>query len=136
MLRSIQNQFLLPARRLRYYSQSLAAAGTETASRVAHDVSASNTDADTVCHAYFVRRNTRGSIPVYTDNRMQKHLTLIRNVEGNTEHLVRDIKETLFQPDTPEAERLRINTVRGRHVVLSGGYFKTQVVQWLQSKGF
>lgn len=134
MLRSIQNQFLLPARRLRWYSQSLAAAGTETASQVTRDAVASNPN--TVRYSYFVRRNTRGSIPVYTDIRMQKHLVLIRNVEGNTEDLARDIKATLFPPGTPEAERLKVDTVRGRHIVLSGGFFKTQVVQWLQSKGF
>ncbi|EKM55523.1 uncharacterized protein PHACADRAFT_47657, partial [Phanerochaete carnosa HHB-10118-sp] len=89
-----------------------------------------------VRHSYFVRRNTRGSIPVYTEIRAQKHLVLIRNVEGNTEDLARDIRETLFQPGTPETERLKVNTVRGRHVVLSGGFWKTHVVEWLQSKGF
>ncbi|GJE90870.1 mitochondrial large subunit ribosomal protein-domain-containing protein [Phanerochaete sordida] len=134
MLRSIQNQFLLPARRLRYYSQSLAAAGTETASQVTHDAPVVNPNA--VRYSYFVRRNTRGSIPVYTDVRMQKHLVLIRNVEGKTEDLARDIKASLFPAGTPEAERLKVELVRGRHVVLSGGFFKSAVVQWLQSKGF
>ena len=57
-------------------------------------------------------------------------------MDCTVQDLVRDIKQTLFEPGTPEAERLRVDTVRGRHVVLSGGFFKTQVVQWLVSKGF
>ena len=58
----------LPAAR-RCYSQSLAAVSPKP-----------------VQHAYFVRRNTRGSIPVYTDTRMHtKFCTLIRNVEGNAQ---------------------------------------------------
>jgi hypothetical protein len=38
-----------------------------------------------VRHPYFIQRNSRGSIPVYTDvrNAGTRYLVLIRNVEGN-----------------------------------------------------
>ena len=43
-------------------------------------------DVPLVQHPYFVSRNTRGSLPVYTDIRnSNKYLTLIRNVEGNVD---------------------------------------------------
>ena len=42
--------------------------------------------AQPVRHAYFVPRNSQGSVPVYTDTRMHNKLcTLVRNVEGNVE---------------------------------------------------
>jgi hypothetical protein len=39
----------------------------------------------TVTHPYFVPRNTKGNLPVYTDvrNAGGRYLVLIRNVEGN-----------------------------------------------------
>ena len=39
----------------------------------------------TVTHSYFVPRNTKGNLPVYTDvrNAGGRYLVLIRNVEGN-----------------------------------------------------
>lgn len=41
--------------------------------------------ATVVRHPYFIQRNSRGSIPVYTDvrNAGSRYLVLIRNVEGN-----------------------------------------------------
>jgi large subunit ribosomal protein L49 len=76
MLTSIQTQLLQPARRLRFYSQSVAQA-------VAVQPTAT---AKPVHHSYFVRRNKNGNMPVYTDIRMRnKYLTLIRNVEGNVD---------------------------------------------------
>lgn len=115
-----------------------------------------------VRHSYFVPRNSRGSIPVYTDTRMNnKYYTLIRNVQGNADvscfsvasrrqaglltspcaprflqDLAREMQAALFPPGTPEATRLAVATVRGRHVVLTGGHWKREVVQWLQSRGF
>lgn len=76
-------------------------------------------------------------MPVYTDTRMNnKYYTLIRNVQGNADDLAREMQTALFPPGTPEATRLAVATVRGRHVVLTGGHWKREVVQWLQSKGF
>lgn len=131
----------LPARRC--YSQALAAAPPE--------------QAKVVQHPYFVRRNSQGSVPVYTDVRMHnKYCTLIRNVEGNVEvrsstvcvpavpltcclahqQLAAELKQSLFQPGTLEAERVKFNIVRGRHIVLTGGHFKKELLEWLTSKGF
>ncbi|PSR94129.1 hypothetical protein PHLCEN_2v4557 [Hermanssonia centrifuga] len=70
-----QHQFLLPARRTRCYSQSLAG--------IAPNVAQQSTAPVPMRYAYYVRRNTRGSIPVYTELRNTKHMTLIRNVEGD-----------------------------------------------------
>lgn len=44
-----------------------------------------DTAATVVRHPYFIQRNSRGSIPVYTDvrNAGGRYLVLIRNVEGN-----------------------------------------------------
>ena len=50
--------------------------------------------------------------------------------------LAKELKESLFAPGTSEAERLKVDIVRGRHIELSGGHFKNPVVQWLQAKGF
>ena len=48
---------------------------------------AQHSTAPTSTLPYLVRRNTRGSIPVYTDirNGGTKYLVLIRNVEGNAD---------------------------------------------------
>ncbi|KAI1796000.1 mitochondrial large subunit ribosomal protein-domain-containing protein [Ganoderma leucocontextum] len=87
---------------------------------------------------YLVRRNTKGSIPVYTDirNGGTKYLVLIRNVEGNVNALVDDLAGSLFPAGSNEAERLKIHTVRQSHVVLSGGRWKNDVIRWLVQKGF
>ncbi|KAL6309016.1 mitochondrial large subunit ribosomal protein-domain-containing protein [Sparassis latifolia] len=87
---------------------------------------------------YHVPRNTRGSIPVYTDirNGGTQHLTLIRNIEGNIDALAMDLAQSLFAPGSPEALRLKIHSLRSKHLVLSGGRWKPDVVRWLLSKGF
>ncbi|TBU32364.1 mitochondrial large subunit ribosomal protein-domain-containing protein [Dichomitus squalens] len=87
---------------------------------------------------YLVRRNTKGSIPVYTDirNGGTRYLVLIRNVQGNADALADDLSRSLFPAGTSEAARMRVHTVRQRHVVLSGGRWKNDVVRWLVQKGF
>ncbi|EMD38487.1 hypothetical protein CERSUDRAFT_82754 [Gelatoporia subvermispora B] len=91
-----------------------------------------------VKYPYYIPRNSRGSMPVYTDirNGSTKHLTLIRNVEGNIDALATELRQGLFSPGTPEAERMKIQTIRSKHVVLSGGLWKNEVVRWLVKKGF
>lgn len=110
--------------------------------------------------AYDVPRNSKGSLPVYNDirNGGTRHLTLIRNVEGNasvcppspvppahTDHnqllfvaqrLADDIQKTLFPADSSEAARLKIRVHQNRHLILSGGRWKHSVVEWLSAKGF
>ncbi|KAI0721643.1 mitochondrial large subunit ribosomal protein-domain-containing protein [Cerioporus squamosus] len=87
---------------------------------------------------YLVRRNTRGSIPVYTDirNGGTRYLVLIRNVEGNADALADDLARTLFPAGSSEAERIRVQTVHQKHVVVSGGRWKYDVIRWLAQRGF
>ncbi|KAI0336401.1 hypothetical protein GY45DRAFT_1238299 [Cubamyces sp. BRFM 1775] len=87
---------------------------------------------------YRVRRNTRGSIPVYTDirNGGTRYLVLIRNVEGSVDSLVQDLQTSLFPAGSAEAERMKISTNRQRHLVLSGGRWKNDVIRWLVNRGF
>ncbi|KAI0709065.1 mitochondrial large subunit ribosomal protein-domain-containing protein [Earliella scabrosa] len=87
---------------------------------------------------YHVPRNTRGSIPVYTDirNGGTKYLVLIRNVQGNIDALADDLARTLFPAGSSEAERISVETVRKQHVVVTGGRWKPDVLRWLAEKGF
>ncbi|KAI0079983.1 hypothetical protein K474DRAFT_1658522 [Panus rudis PR-1116 ss-1] len=127
MLRSlVQRQVLLPLSRVRCYS---AAAHTPTPP-------SANPGTTTVRHPYFVPRSAGGNLPVYTDIRNTKYLVLIRNVEGNIASLVKDLSHDLFPAGSPEAERLKIATRRDRHVVIQGGKWKSNIVNWLQEKGF
>ncbi|KAH8107145.1 mitochondrial large subunit ribosomal protein-domain-containing protein [Cristinia sonorae] len=92
-------------------------------------------------HPYFVRRNTRGSLPVYTDIRnSNKYFTLIRNVEGDVDALVRDLTATFHDAPEPQMDSVSahhpVASRHKRHVVLSGGNWKHDVVRWLQDKGF
>ena len=117
---------------------------------------------------YHVPRNSRGSVPVFTDirNGGTRTLTLIRNVHGDIDvrpfhsrvpsalansdtrnemtmavhvrlqALARDLAHSLFQPGSPEAARIKITTVRSKHLVLSGGLWKHELIRWLVSNGF
>jgi len=132
MLRTVKS--LQVVCRSRSYSQVLA--GTGTASAVT-GLQAAQASPTAVRYPYFVPRNTQGSIPVYTDVRNHnKILTLIRNIEGNVDALAVDLTKALRNSGSAEAAKLKAITVRGRHIILSGGNWKHQVTQWLQSKGF
>lgn len=50
--------------------------------------------------------------------------------------LASDIKTSLFPQGSPEAERLKLDIVRQRHIVLRGGRWKHHVTNWLKDKGF
>ncbi|KAF5372941.1 hypothetical protein D9758_001677 [Tetrapyrgos nigripes] len=91
-----------------------------------------------VSYPYFVNRNGNGSLPLYTDirNAGTRYLVLLRNVDGNANALAKDISETLFPSNSPEAARLKINVVRSKHLVISGGQWKNNVLEWLMKKGF
>ncbi|KAF7789532.1 hypothetical protein EIP86_000478 [Pleurotus ostreatoroseus] len=117
---TIRRQLLQPAR---CYSQAFAAAAPADAAAASRP-------------AYFVPRNTLGSVPVYTDQVNTKYMTLIRNVEGDANALAADLKKSLFPPDSPEARRMKVETRRNRHVVLAGGKWKREVFDWLKSRGF
>ncbi|KAH9842841.1 ribosomal protein L49/IMG2 [Rhodofomes roseus] len=88
--------------------------------------------------AYRIPRNSRGSLPVYTDirNAGTRHLTLIRNIEGNADALAQDLAGSLHPPGSPEAQRMRVQILHSKHVVLSGGLWKNHVARWLLDRGF
>jgi large subunit ribosomal protein L49 len=109
-------------------------------------------------HSYFVRRNSRGSLPVYTDirNGGTRYHVQIRNVEGRInvscihilvfpsltpprlyrQALAAELKQSLFNGDSPEASRLVVKVQGQRHITLTGGRFKRDVATWLTEKGF
>ena len=50
--------------------------------------------------------------------------------------LADDLARSLFPEGSPDAARLKIQVNRNRHLTLSGGRWKPDVVRWLVSKGF
>ncbi|KAI0637094.1 mitochondrial large subunit ribosomal protein-domain-containing protein [Trametes polyzona] len=122
MLSSIAHRLAAPASAARLYSTQLSATAAAAATAL----------------PYRVRRNTRGSIPVYSDirNGGTRYLVLIRNVEGNVDALAQDLKASLWPQGSPEAERMRVEVTPTRHVVLTGGRWKNSVISWLARRGF
>lgn len=93
--------------------------------------------AQTSC-PYFVPRNSRGNLPVYTDvrNGGSRYMVLVRNVEGNANMLVKDLQDTLFEKESSEASRMKIELIRSKNLVITGGRWKNNVMAWLTDKGF
>ncbi|CAL1704337.1 unnamed protein product [Somion occarium] len=89
-----------------------------------------------VRYPYFVSRTPNGTLPVYSDIRNTKYILLIRNVAGDINSLVQDLQRDLFPAGSPEAERLKIETRRSRHLYIQGGRWRQNIVDWLQAKGF
>ncbi|KAH7889906.1 ribosomal protein L49/IMG2 [Phlebopus sp. FC_14] len=87
---------------------------------------------------YFVRRTKQGSLPVYshTGNAGTRVFVEIRNVEGRVDSLASDLQQSLFAQHSPEAARMKIQTRQQRHLVVGGGRWRREVVEWLTSKGF
>lgn len=50
--------------------------------------------------------------------------------------LAKDLSTTLFERDSPEASRLKIEIVRSKNLIISGGHWKNDVMEWLKKKGF
>lgn len=50
--------------------------------------------------------------------------------------LARDLSESLFEKDTYEASRLKVQIAQNKHLIVSGGHWKNHVIEWLKSKGF
>ncbi|KAF9228656.1 hypothetical protein BS17DRAFT_772333 [Gyrodon lividus] len=94
--------------------------------------------APAVRHSYFVRRNSRGSLPVYTDirNGGTRYHVQIRNVEGRIDALTAELKQSLFESNSPEASRLTVKVQAQRHITITGGRFKRAVAIWLTERGF
>ncbi|KDR81456.1 hypothetical protein GALMADRAFT_113774 [Galerina marginata CBS 339.88] len=87
---------------------------------------------------YFVPRNTRGNIPVYTDvrNAGGRYTVLVRNIEGSVAALAKDLSHSLFEKESHEASQLRIQISQSKHLIISGGRWKNDVLEWLKGKGF
>ncbi|KAI5124348.1 hypothetical protein M0805_008955 [Coniferiporia weirii] len=91
-----------------------------------------------VTYKYFVPRNSRGSLPVYSDirNGGTRHLVLVKNIRGNVNTLRDDLASSLFESGAPDAARLKTHVVRTDTLVISGGRWKLRVMDWLRSRGF
>ncbi|KAF9072928.1 mitochondrial large subunit ribosomal protein-domain-containing protein [Rhodocollybia butyracea] len=91
-----------------------------------------------VHYPYFVPRNSNGSLPVYTDirNGGTRFLLSIRNIDGDASALANSLSTELFAPGSPEAMKLQISVVRSKHLIIQGGKWKHNVVEWLVKKGF
>lgn len=87
---------------------------------------------------YSVPRNSRGSLPIYSDvrNGGTRYLISVRNVEGNIKALAGDLIRDLSNPISPESNRLKARITRSNHLVLSGLTRKHAVLDWLVSHGF
>ncbi|KAF8905982.1 mitochondrial large subunit ribosomal protein-domain-containing protein [Gymnopilus junonius] len=87
---------------------------------------------------YHVPRNTRGNLPVYSDvrNGGGRYLVLIRNIEGNVDALGKDLTGSLFAEGSYEASRLNVQNSHSKHLIISGGRWKNEVIEWLKKRGF
>ncbi|KIJ44219.1 hypothetical protein M422DRAFT_252230 [Sphaerobolus stellatus SS14] len=90
--------------------------------------------------SYQVARNSRGALPVYSDirNAGTRYQIQVRNVMGDANALLLELKKSLFPPGSYEAAALRGSVVRGRHIILQGpkGSWRNNVAEWLETRGF
>ena len=106
-------------------------------------------------YPYLVPRNSRGSLPVYSDvrNGGSRCLISIRNVEGNikvcdpiphdrspSHHtpkvLADELLRDLSDPSLIGSTRINARITRSNHLVLSGIRRKQVVLDWLARHGF
>ncbi|KAJ7756888.1 ribosomal protein L49/IMG2 [Mycena maculata] len=89
--------------------------------------------------SYFVPRNPRQHLPVYTDFRSNgaQCFILIKNIQGHTAALANDLSASLFEPGDPAAVRMRVEQHSNR-LVIKGARpdWKDRVVDWLRARGF
>jgi large subunit ribosomal protein L49 len=48
----------------------------------------------------------------------------------------KDLRDSLFDPSSPERSRMKTSIQRSKHLVLTGGEWKDTVKDWLARKGF
>ncbi|KAH9966420.1 hypothetical protein BC827DRAFT_1264409 [Russula dissimulans] len=90
-------------------------------------------------HTYFVPRNSRGSLPVYSDvrNGGTQYLISVRSVEGNIKALADDLLRDLSDPQSStESSLIKARITRSKQLVLSGLRRKHAVLDWLVRHGF
>jgi large subunit ribosomal protein L49 len=104
---------------------------------------------------YLVPRNTRGSLPVYSDvrNGGSRYLISIRNVEGNikvcdlaphirsplictTKALADELLRDLSDPKLTGSALIKARIIGSNHLVLGGIRRKHAVLDWLVRHGF
>ncbi|THG93668.1 hypothetical protein EW145_g8314 [Phellinidium pouzarii] len=89
-------------------------------------------------YPYFVPRNSKGSLPVYSDirNGGSRYLVLVKNIRGNVNALRDDLASSLFEQGSEDAARLKASVLRSDTLVLASGRCKHRVMDWLRLKGF
>lgn len=50
--------------------------------------------------------------------------------------LAKDLENSLFANGSEARARLKIQTVRSKNLIISGGRWKNHVIEWLKDKGF
>ncbi|KIM49280.1 hypothetical protein M413DRAFT_438461 [Hebeloma cylindrosporum] len=132
-----QAAFHIP-RNARRLSEVVVASSLASGSTVAHPPHPTSSSSPSKTHSYFVPRNTKGNLPVYTDvrNAGGRYLVLIRNVEGNVSALAKDLSNSLFEQDSDAAARLKIQINQSKHLTITGGRWKNEVLEWLRREGF
>ncbi|PAV23565.1 mitochondrial large ribosomal subunit [Pyrrhoderma noxium] len=87
---------------------------------------------------YSVPRNSNGSLPVYSDirNGGSRYLILLKNIKGDINTLRNDLASSLFEPGSDQTARLKAVIHRQDTIILTGGRWKQNVMDWLQQKGF
>ncbi|KAG6820558.1 hypothetical protein H0H93_015078 [Arthromyces matolae] len=92
----------------------------------------------TLRYPYFVNRNSRGNLPVYSDirNGGTRYVVVVRQIDGNPDALASDIQRNLFPKDSPEASRIQVKVQPTKHIFITGGRWRNEVTQFLQEKGF
>ncbi|KAF8078112.1 mitochondrial large subunit ribosomal protein-domain-containing protein [Lyophyllum atratum] len=129
MLTTLQSHLALTSRSVRFLTQRAAVSSTAPVTAPTPF---------SVKYPYFIPRNTRGNLPVYTDvrNGGTRYLVLVRNVDGNVDALAKELSRNLFRKDSPEASRINVEIVRSKNLVITGGRWKNDVVEFLKEKGF
>ncbi|KAM8940553.1 large ribosomal subunit protein mL49 [Pelodytes ibericus] len=83
---------------------------------------------------YTVRRSRMHNIPVYTDiTHGNRHMTLIRKIEGDIWKLDTEIRDFLTQL-TGKTPPTQVNEVN--HTIRIKGYYDKELRAWLTEKGF
>ena len=50
--------------------------------------------------------------------------------------LAKDLENSLFADGSEDRARIKIQTVRSKDLIITGGRWKNQVVEWLKARGF
>jgi len=57
-------------------------------------------------------------------------------VEGDISALAKELSQSLFPSGSQEAFKMKIQSNFSKHVIISGGNWKNEVLEWLKKKGF